>query len=132
MKKGVLLNSEISAVVADMGHFDTLAIGDAGMPVPAGTKKIDLAVTKDLPRFDDVVKTILQELEVQRAYVALEMKTNNPEGLKSLIDILGSQVEIVFIPHEQMKKDLKYARAFVRTGEEHPFSNVILESGVVF
>lgn len=39
MKKGILLNSQISAVIADMGHFDTLGIGDAGMPVPNTTKK---------------------------------------------------------------------------------------------
>ncbi|MDN6900121.1 D-ribose pyranase [Oenococcus sicerae] len=132
MKKGILLNSQISAVIADMGHFDTLGIGDAGMPVPNTTKKIDLAVTKNLPRFNDVVETVLQELQVQRAFIASEMKTANPEGLKKLLATLGSQVTIIYIPHEQMKADLHQARAFVRTGEEHPYANVILESGVVF
>lgn len=31
MKKGVLLNSAISAVVARMGHTDQITIGDAGL-----------------------------------------------------------------------------------------------------
>jgi ABC-type ribose transport system, auxiliary component len=41
MKKTGIINSEVSAVVANMGHMDWLSIGDAGMPVPMGTKKID-------------------------------------------------------------------------------------------
>ena len=40
MKKTGIINSEVSAVVANMGHMDWLSIGDAGMPVPFGTKKI--------------------------------------------------------------------------------------------
>lgn len=40
MKKGRVLNSDIARVIAQMGHFDTLAIGDAGMPVPKNTEKL--------------------------------------------------------------------------------------------
>ncbi|MCH3489705.1 D-ribose pyranase, partial [Enterococcus faecium] len=36
MKKGKVINSDISRVIAQMGHFDKLSIGDAGMPVPFG------------------------------------------------------------------------------------------------
>ncbi len=39
MKKGKVINSDISRVIAQMGHFDKLSIGDAGMPVPFGTEK---------------------------------------------------------------------------------------------
>ncbi len=34
MKKTKVINSDISRVIAQMGHFDKLSIGDAGMPVP--------------------------------------------------------------------------------------------------
>ena len=54
MKKTGIINSEVSAVVANMGHMDWLSIGDAGMPVPFGTKKIDLAVAVSFK-----VKTVL-------------------------------------------------------------------------
>ena len=40
MKKQGILNSEIAKVLADMGHTDTLCIGDCGLPVPADVKKI--------------------------------------------------------------------------------------------
>ena len=39
-----------------MGHFDKLSIGDAGMPVPRTTEKIDLAVTNGVPSFMEVFK----------------------------------------------------------------------------
>lgn len=39
MKKQGILNSEIAKVLADMGHTDTLCIGDCGLPVPAEVKK---------------------------------------------------------------------------------------------
>jgi len=130
LKKGVVLNSQISAVIADMGHFDTLSIGDAGMPVPEGTKKIDLAVEKGLPSFIAVLKNVLAELQIQKVYLAEEIKVQNPEQLaaiKSLID-----VPIEFIPHDEMKKRLSNDKAFIRTGEASPYSNIILESGVTF
>lgn len=39
MKKTTVINSELSTAIAGMGHMDWLSIGDAGMPVPMGTKK---------------------------------------------------------------------------------------------
>ena len=50
-----------------MGHFDKLSIGDAGMPVPRGTEKIDLAVDNGIPSFMDVLNNVLEELEVQKS-----------------------------------------------------------------
>lgn len=131
MKKTGILNSDISRVVADMGHMDWIGIGDAGTPVPPETEKIDLAVHAGLPKFTDVLKEVLKELEVQKIYVAEEIKTENPEQLENVKKILPD-VEIEFIPHSELKKDLKKAKAFIRTGEESSYSNVILESGVIF
>lgn len=131
MKKTAVINSDISRVIATMGHFDTLAIGDAGMPVPSDTEKIDLAVSNGIPSFLDVLDNVLKELEVQKIYLAEEIKTHNPEMLKSIEERFPN-TKIEFIPHSQMKKDLSKAKAFIRTGEMTPYSNIILESGVVF
>ena len=49
MKKTPLLNAELSAAIARLGHGDIIVIGDAGMPVPAGTPCIDLALTAGVP-----------------------------------------------------------------------------------
>ena len=84
MKKTGIINSEVSAVVANMGHMDWLSIGDAGMPVPFGTKKIDLAVDKELPSFMDVLNNVLKEMKVQKIYLAEEIKDQNPEQLENI------------------------------------------------
>ncbi|AQW20974.1 D-ribose pyranase [Lentilactobacillus curieae] len=131
MKKTTVINTELSNVIAGMGHMDWLSIGDAGMPVPMGTKKIDLALTKQLPSFMDVLKNILSELEVQKIYLADEIKTENPEQLKAINELLPD-VEVEFMPHSDLKKNLAKTHAFVRTGEMTAFSNIILESGVTF
>ncbi|MDR6296496.1 D-ribose pyranose/furanose isomerase RbsD [Pantoea dispersa] len=49
MKKGRLLNAEVSHVIARLGHTDTLTIADAGLPIPAGPQRIDLALTPGTP-----------------------------------------------------------------------------------
>ena len=51
MKKHGILNGEISRVLSYMGHTDTLAVGDCGLPVPDETERIDLAVTYGVPSF---------------------------------------------------------------------------------
>ena len=131
MRKTKVINTQISSVISDMGHFDTLSIGDAGMPVPVGTKKIDVAIENGVPSFIKVLTNILSELEVQKVYLANEIKTANPEQLEAIKALIG-ETPIEFINHSQMKQDLNKAKAFVRTGEMTPYSNIILESGVVF
>lgn len=131
MKKTKMINSDMSRVIAQMGHFDKLSIGDAGMPVPMGTEKIDLAVDNGIPSFMQVLTNVLKELEVQRIYLAEEIKTENPKMLEN-IKALMPETPITFMPHSDMKQDLNNCHAFVRTGEMTPYSNIILESGVVF
>ncbi len=45
MKKGTVLNSEISSVISRLGHTDTLVVCDAGLPIPNSTARIDMALT---------------------------------------------------------------------------------------
>lgn len=131
MKKSKVINSDISRVIAQMGHFDKLSIGDAGMPVPMTTEKIDLAVDNGIPSFMEVLNNVLEELEVQRIFLAEEIKTENPEMLENIKKRLP-ETPISFIPHSEMKQELNNCHAFIRTGEMTPYANILLESGVVF
>ena len=131
MKKTKVINSDISRVIAQMGHFDKLSIGDAGMPVPRGTEKIDLAVDNGIPSFMDVLNNVLEELEVQKVYLAEEIKENNPQILAQITDRLPD-TPVEFIPHSDMKAELNNCHAFIRTGEMTPYANILLESNVVF
>ena len=131
MKKSELLNSEISAVVASMGHTDTLTIGDCGLPV-RGTQKIDLCLKKGIPTFMDTLNTVLSELYVEKAIIAEETKTVSPEMHESILKALGDKVKIEYVSHEELKKLSESSKAVIRTGECTSYANVILCSGVTF
>lgn len=51
MKKTPLLNTALSEVIAGLGHKDMVLIGDAGMPIPEGPRRIDLALMRGEPGF---------------------------------------------------------------------------------
>ena len=77
MQKIGILNSEIAKVLADMGHTDTIVIGDCGLPVPDGVKKIDLALKLGTPRFLEVVEELAKYMEIEKIHVAAEMQSKN-------------------------------------------------------
>ncbi len=131
MKKTGLLNKDLSEVIAGMGHRDMLVIADAGLPIPPGVRRIDLAVSPNLPRFLDVVTAVLGELQVEEAIVASEMAERSPAMRESLVARLGP-VPVHEVLHEQFKQLTGRAQAVVRTGEFTPYANVILVAGVVF
>lgn len=134
MKKTEMLNSNVSKAIATIGHFDLLTINDAGMPIPNDDRRIDLAVTKELPLFIDVLKTVLAEMKIQKIYLAEEIKIQNAQQLKQIKALIEDDVEIEFIPHSTMKEYLSHPlnKGNIRTGEITPFSNIILESNVTF
>ncbi len=131
MKKIGVLNKDLSDVIAGMGHLDMLVIGDAGLPVPAGVKRIDLAIKQGVPGFIETVETIAKELKVERIILAEETGKVSHHIKEEVLNIFNdSKVEEV--SHEELKKLSKSAMAVVRTGEFTPYANVILVSGVMF
>lgn len=131
MKKIGILNSGISEVISKMGHTDMLAIGDSGLPIPDSTRRIDLALAKDIPTFIDTLKVVLTELQVEEIVVARETIDVSAELYKQIENICG-EVKITVITHEELKKELSNCKAVIRTGEQTPYANIILKSGVVF
>lgn len=131
MRKTTLLNSSISEEISKMGHTDSIAIGDCGLPIPKETRRIDLALVKNLPSFMDTLKAVLAELKVEEVVIAKETKEVSQEIFEEIKKEIG-HVKITFVTHEDLKKELKNCRAVVRTGEQTPYANIILKSGVVF
>jgi D-ribose pyranase len=138
MKKSGLLHPELSHVIASLGHTDTLVIADAGLPIPDGVLRIDLAYTAGQPPFLSVLESVLAEMEVEGATLALETQDLTPKAfykkvlgrLEQLPKVKKQGVD--FISHEDFKAQTLRARAIVRTGEMTPYANVILQSGVTF
>ena len=131
MKKTPLLNADLSHLIATLGHGDAVVIADAGLPVPPGTRCIDLAVTRGVPSFAHVLDAVLSEMQVQQADVATETAAHSPQIETLLRERLGSE-PLRQVTHEVLKQRSQAARAIVRTGECTPYANVILYAGVVF
>lgn len=131
MRKTKLLNSQISSVISEMGHTDSLAIGDCGLPIPKDVKRIDLAIIKNLPTFIDTLKAVLLELEIEEVILATETEKISNDLYKEIKKEIGD-VKVTFVSHEKLKENLKECKAVIRTGEQTPYANIILKSGVVF
>ncbi len=131
MKKTGILNSEISRVISELGHTDRIVICDAGLPIPDGVKRIDLSLTPGVPSFFTVLETVLIEMQVERAYVAEELKLASPDTHARLENALPD-IERKSVSHEAFKQMTRQAKAVIRTGECTPYANVILEAGVIF
>ncbi|RTZ17676.1 D-ribose pyranase [Vibrio aquaticus] len=139
MKKSTLINSELSYLVATLGHTDEITICDAGLPIPEEVQRIDLALTHGVPSFLETVKVILSESQIEGVIIAEEFATVSPEHHEALINQLnaeseasGKSIAVTYVSHEAFKARTKQSRAVVRTGECTPYANVIFQAGVVF
>lgn len=130
-KHGSLLHGRLAGLLAELGHTDALVVADAGLPVPAGVERIDLALVPSVPGFLETVQAVLDELAVESAVVAEEMAARSPALYAELAASFGS-LPVRAVPHDEFKRLTAGARAVVRTGECTPYANVILVAGVTF
>jgi D-ribose pyranase len=131
MKQGGVLNHQLSMVIAEMGHTDGLTVADAGLPVPLGVDRIDLAVSPGIPSFEQVLAAIASELRVEEIVVAREAFDANPAAMQALESNFPG-VPVTAVSHVEFKVLTHETRAVVRTGECSPYANAILRSGVIF
>jgi D-ribose pyranase len=128
MKKGGIINQPIATVISGLGHSDTITIADAGLSIPDGIWRIDLALTAGVPSFIQTLQVVLEELLVEKAIVAEEMKSVSPQVYETLSEILGD-VPVELVPHHLFKERSASSKAIIRTGEFTPYANVILIAG---
>ena len=131
MKKSGILNQPISAIVAGLGHTDTVVVADAGLPIPAGPQRIDLALKQGVPTFLDTLNVVLSEMQIEKVIIADEMIHVSPDLYRQVKEIIGD-VPVEFYTHVIFKEMTARAKAVIRTGDFIPYANIILVAGVVF
>jgi D-ribose pyranase len=133
MKKHGILNANLARAIAAQGHSDRLVVCDCGLPIPRTAEVVDLAITKNLPRFLETLKVVLDETEVESAVVAEEMAQVSRPLYDKTMTLLG-RIPVKAVPHDTFKRMITETTTttFVRTGEATPYANVILVSGVAF
>jgi D-ribose pyranase len=135
MKRTRLLNSELSYEISRIGHTASITLCDAGLPIPGGVRRIDLAIERGYPSFVRTLDAMLSEMKVEEIVVAGEIDAKNPDVLRAMMDVFhshGMSPIVIRVPHEEFKHLTRFSEVVVRTGECTPFANVILKSGVVF
>lgn len=139
MKRGVLLNAPLSALLATMGHTDEITVCDAGLPIPAGPERIDLALMAGTPSLQTVVAALFTDLVVEKVIMASELKTVSPLAHQALLDQIaehardqGKPITIEYCLHQEFKARSRQSKAIVRSGEVTPYANLILCAGVAF
>ena len=139
MKKGTVLNAEISSVISRLGHTDTLVICDAGLPIPQDTQRVDMALTQGVPSFMQVLEVVSAEMQVESAILAAEIEMHNPQlhaavlkQLEQLQQRQGNTIEVHYTTHETFKQKTADSQAVIRSGECSPYANIILCAGVTF
>ena len=89
-----------------------------------------MAVIPGKPSFQELIDVYLENVVVEKIILAEEIKTVNPAQLETLLAKLGKEVQIEFVSHDELKQLNRSVKAIIRTGENTPYSNVILQSGV--
>lgn len=131
MKCDRLLNREIIAEVAALGHTEYLCIADCGLPIPKDVKVIDISIIAGKPSFLEVVDAVTQELVVESIILAQEIDEKN----KTLAGMMNERFDnkpIRKVPHEEFKQLTQQAKCIIRTGENSSYANTILVGGVNF
>lgn len=127
MKRGGILNAELSAAICRLGHLDLVVVADCGLPIPDGMTVVDLALVHGVPRFEQVLDALLEDVVFERCVAAEESQSSVVERW------LASRFETVELrSHVDLKELSKSANLFIRTGEATPFANAALVCGVPF
>lgn len=132
MLKTGILNPQIANLFACTGHKDLIVVSDAGLPMPLGVERIDLAWRPNEPGYLEVLEETLKHIIVEKVILAEELKTVSPEIHKGILALLPDNMEIEYIPHIQLKEKTKLARGIIRTGEFTPYPSIILVAGCAY
>lgn len=131
MKKNGILNAKLAGLIAGLGHKEWFMVVDCGMPIPVGVEIVDLSLCMGIPSFLDVLENVLKEANVEHFTLAKEIDTKNVQVKEGIFSLL-SGIEHDFVSHEELKALSVKAKFVIRTGEDTPFANIMLQSGVSF
>lgn len=131
MKRHGIFNASITTVLAHMGHKDTITIADAGLPIPFGVERIDVAIQKGVPSFLAVVDAVSADMHIEEVIIAEEIKAMNSLIHQALVERFH-EIKITYVSHASFKQFTLETQAVIRTGEVTPYANIIFVSNVNF
>ncbi|MCU0794495.1 MAG: RbsD/FucU family protein [Akkermansiaceae bacterium] len=127
-----ILNPALLHLLARIRHTNTLVIADWAFPSWPQVETVDLALTAGIPTIPDLLKLLEPNFKVGRIWQAEEFVSSNSAETIARFDArfaaLQGSPEIHRLPHLTFKTLVPAAIGLVRTGDNTPYGNVILES----
>ncbi|MDD2957497.1 MAG: D-ribose pyranase [Lachnospiraceae bacterium] len=124
-----ILNREIAAEMAKMGHTDKMMIVDAGLAVPNSTKVIDLSLSKNVPTVIQVLEEVLKHFSVEKIIYSQATVDVSPSREKEFLNHFEKDVEAEVVPHPVLRDEItKEVKFVIRTGDFTANSNIVLVS----
>ncbi len=132
MKKGRILHKDLNELIGSAAHGDLIIVSDAGLAVPNGTPRIELAIERDVPDIVTILKLLNEELIVEKVSITEECRENNAPHYNDVAEVYKDMpVMMETIPHSTLIADLVYrAKAVIRTGSFTPYGNVVIYPGI--
>lgn len=128
MLRSGILNPQVAALLCRFRHTNTLVIADRGFPFWPEVETVDLSLTDDIPRVQDVLRLVAASCRIGRSWMAEEFcGANSLSGLSSFQALLPDSI-IMLEPHSVFKRRVPEAVGLIRTGDTTQFANLILES----
>gem|GEM_PF-2841366 len=76
----------------------------------------------------DVLQALQEEMIIEKVMIAKEMEMNHRELYRYILETFRPQI-VEMVPNEKLKEEAVRTKAFVRTGENIVFSNIIIQAG---
>ncbi len=128
MLKSGVLNPAINSLLSRVRHTNYLVIADRGFPFWPDIETVDISLIDNVPQVLEVLKAILPNFEVGKAFMAEEFIRENDAATKTALESVLGDVPITFKPHHDFKLLVPQAIGLIRTGDTTQYANIILES----
>ena len=129
MSTNRIINGQLASLLARFRHVNTIAIVDGPFPTYPNVETVDLAVVLGLPSIPDVLSAILPHIEVSSVTMAAEFEAKVDAKVVGEYRNTISHLPLNIIAHEEFKVKVGQTLGIIHTGDNVPYSSVILNCG---
>jgi D-ribose pyranase len=126
-----ILNPRVLELLARIRHTNCLVIADWAFPYWPEVETVDISLTRDIPKIQDVLSLLQSNFKVGRILQAEEFLGTNPKQVVDSYDrsfAAFTTASVERLPHVDFKKLVPGCIGLIRTGDTTLYGNVILES----
>lgn len=132
MKRGGILHKDLNELIGSLAHGDHIVVSDAGLAVPKGVQRVELAIERDYPDVIRILRLLKVELIVEKVQITQECRDFNRPHYDDVLRVYEDEPVIMeVVTHADLLADiLPRAKAVVRTGAFCPYGNIVLYTGI--